>query len=255
MTIEGFRLFLLRTLPACLFLVAWESFVRLSPSWRFFLGSPSGVFDHLVRTVTNGSLLYDAAITAIEALLGFILGNVIGTALGILLWYSKLAYLVAKPYVIALGAAPLFALAPVVVIWFGTGLFAKIVIVTLSTVFIALFQAFTGAGEADRRYLVLLRSFGASKSQVFRKAVLPSALVWVFSGLRLNIGFALLGAFIGEFISSSSGIAHMIMVASGLFDMSLVLLGVFVFMLLAICFHLVISLLEPYLKRSVIKWL
>lgn len=255
MATSRLKYFPLQLLPALLFVAAWEVLVRINPQLVFFFGSPSKVVGHLTRTLADGSLLRDATTTFLEAISGFIIGNVVGIAMGISLWYSKMAFTIAKPYVIVLGAAPLFALSPVLVVWFGIGFLSKVMIVTLSTVFIALLQAYTGASEVDRRYSLLLKSFGASKSQIFRKAVLPAALVWVFSGLRLNIGFALLGAFIGEFISSTAGIAHSILVASGLFDMSLVLLGVFLFMLMALSLNLALSAVEPFLKRSVARWL
>src|SRR5262249_3112026 len=140
-------------------------------------------------------------------------------------------------------------------LWFGTGILAKIMIATLSTVFIALFQAYTGASEVSGKYIRMMQAFKATKHQIFGKVIVPSAVVWVMAAFKMNVGFALLGAFIGEYISSSQGLGHMILVASGLFDMSLVLCGVLMLICTAFIFNLGISKIEPSLKHLIVKYL
>ncbi len=249
------RLTILRLLPLLVFLSAWEAFVRLYPKWEFYFGAPSEIAFYLFTKTVDGTLIVDTLTTLFETVAGFVLGNLGGLLIGVALWYSKSAFDIAKPYIIALGSAPVFALAPILIVWFGTGIFSKVMIAALSTVFVAMFQAYTGAGQVDERYTSLMRSFGASKWQVFRKVVAPAALVWVISAWRLNVGFALLGAFIGEFISSSQGLGHLILVAGGLFNISLVLCGVLLFTAIALLLNWVISFVEPHLQRSLVRWL
>jgi NitT/TauT family transport system permease protein len=134
-------------------------------------------------------------------------------------------------------------------------MFSKIMIAALSTVFVALMQAYTGATEVSSDYLRLMKTFGATQGQTFRKVVAPSSIVWVISAFRLNVGFAILGAFIGEFISSSAGLGHLILVASGLFDISLVLCGVILLSGLAFILYFLVGQLEPRLKRFVVAYL
>lgn len=241
--------------PLAIFLLAWQSAVSLVPKWKFFFGSPVEIAEYFARRISDGSLLRDTGITAGEAALGFAIGAFLGTALGIGLWLSRTAFLISRPYVIALGSAPVFALAPVIIVWFGTGFSSKVAIAAMSTVFIAQAQAYSGALEADSTHRFLFDSLGSTKTQMLRKAIVPGALVWVISGLRLNVGFALLGAFIGEFISSSAGLGHMILVASGLFQMSLVLTGVITFVMLALAMNLLISASEPFLRMWVARCL
>jgi NitT/TauT family transport system permease protein len=100
-----------------------------------------------------------------------------------------------------------------------------------------------------------MQTFGATKRMVFRKVIAPSAVVWVISAFRINVGFALLGAFIGEFISSNQGLGHLILVASGLFDISLVLCGVLLLICIAFIFNFAISRIESPLKRLIVRWL
>jgi NitT/TauT family transport system permease protein len=244
-----------RALPVLALLGVWEIATERDPSLRFFFGSPSKIGYYLVTKTFDGSLVRDVYVTFVEAALGFVLGNVLGTMLGLGLWYSKLAMAIAKPYVIALGSAPIFAFAPLLVIWFGTGMFSKVMIATLSTVFIALVQSYTGASEVSNDYLRLMQTFRARKTQIFRKVIAPASIVWVISAFRLNIGFAILGAFIGEFVSANAGLGHLILVASGLFDTSLVLCGVCLLCGLAFVLYFLVGRLEPRLKSLVVRYL
>ena len=244
---------LLQIVPLVIFLLTWELSVRGNSKLIFFFGLPSKILTYLINKTLDGSLIIDFFVTFIETFAGFILCNLIGTILGLSLWYSKIVFLIARPYIVALGSAPIFALAPLLIIWFGTGVFSKIMIATLSTVFIALFQAYTGASEVDKNYLKLMKTFNATKNQTFRKVIAPSAIVWVISAFRLNTGFAILGAFIGEFISSDKGLGHLILVASGLFDISLILTGVFLLICMALMLNFLITHSETFIKNIVVK--
>jgi NitT/TauT family transport system permease protein len=242
-------------IPLLVFIAVWEFAVRGNNQLLFFFGSPSRIARYLFIKTLDWSLPIDFAITFAEALAGFIIGNVVGAIIGLGLWYSRTAFVISKPYIVALGSAPIFALAPLLIIWFGTGILSKIMIATLSTVFIALLQAYTGASEVSTDYIRLMRTFGARKNQIFRKVIAPASIVWVMSAFRLNVGFAILGAFIGEFISSNRGLGHVILVASGLFDIPLVLCGVLLLVCMALVLNFAISKIEAPLKRLVVRYL
>lgn len=246
---------LYRIIPLVVFIAIWEIAVRGNRELIFFFGSPSTIGRHLWAKTIDFSLPVDFFVTFSESLAGFIIGNVLGAALGLGLWYSKTAFLIARPYIVALGSAPIFALAPLLIVWFGTGILSKVMIASLSTVFIALLQAYTGASEVSSDYLRLMKTFGATKNQTFRKVIAPASIVWVVSAFRLNVGFAILGAFIGEFISSNKGLGHLILVASGLFDISLVLAGVLLLICTALILNFAIAKIESPLKHLVVKYL
>jgi NitT/TauT family transport system permease protein len=242
-----------RLVPLLLFLAVWEFATWLDPSAVFFFGRPTRIAQVLITDAMNGSVFVNLGVTLGEAAAGFVLGSALGTMFGLLLWQLPRVFFIAEPYVIALGAAPAFALAPVLIIWFGTGIVAKIAIATISTVFVAVYQAYWGASSASHGYLTLMRTFRATRGQVFRKVIAPSAIVWVMRAFRMNVSFALLGAFIGEFISSNQGLGHMILVASGLFNMSRVLAGVFLFVLCAFILLGFVSALEKRLTDVVAR--
>jgi NitT/TauT family transport system permease protein len=237
------------------FFAAWEAAVRFNPGAVFFFGKPTKIVGYFVDKAFDGSLAVDIGFTLSEVVVGFFVGNVIGAAIGMGLWSWPFAFKVSRPFIVVLGSAPIFALAPLLIVWFGTGITSKIMMVVLSTVFVALFQAYTGASTVPNDYLRLMKSFGASKRQVFSKVIAPSALVWVMSAFRMNVGFAILGAFIGEFISSTHGIGHMILVASGLFNISLVLCGVFTLVMIALVMNWAVEDLERRLRPLIVRYL
>jgi NitT/TauT family transport system permease protein len=179
-----------------------------------------------------------------------LLGTTCGAAIGLSLWYSRVVAAVAKPYIGALGSIPIFALAPMIIVWFGIGIISKIMLAFISTIVVAIVQSYQGAVSVEGKFLRLLKIMGASRFQTFRIVVLPSSIIWVINAMKLNIGLALLGAFIGEFISAEQGLGYMIVRASGLYDMATVLVGVFTLIAVA----LVMTALIEQIERRLLSW-
>lgn len=236
-------------LPLACFLAVWEAIGYASPSSEFFFSRPTAVARTFVAALRDGSLLAHTAVTSGEAVSGFLLGNLVGASVGISLWYSELTARVAKPYLVALGALPVFAIAPMTVLWFGIGAGAKIALAFLATIFVATGHAYKGAEEVDPLLLRRFRVFGASRAVIFRHLLLPSAAVWIIGSLRITIGAALLGAFVGEFIASQRGLGYMIIRASGVYDTPRVLVGVLTLIALALLLDYCVSLLEKIVFR------
>jgi hypothetical protein len=136
------------------------------------------------------------------------------------------------------------SIAPILIVWVGVGIELKIAMATIGTLFVALVQAYEGARSVDLDQIRLLRIFGASKTQIFRKVIVTSSLTWVFASLKLNTGFALLGAFIGEFISSEYGLGHLILRAGSLYNIPLVFAGSLVIIILAFAFNWIVEWIE-----------
>lgn len=233
-----------------LFLGGWEYITSLDRQTAFLFGSPSAIFGFLKTMATDGSLARDTYVTALETLLGFLLGNLIGTLVGLSLWYSAFVSRVVQPFVVALGSIPIIALAPMVIIWFGTGLASKVAMSTLSVVVVALVTSYKGAMSVDPDQINLFRTLGARKSQIFRKLVVPSSLNDIFAGLKLTVGFALIGAIIGEFMSSSEGLGHAIFKAGSLY----VIPKVFAALTATIALALVLTYLVGWLERLLKPW-
>ena len=199
------------------FLMFWEHTTSANKTLEFMFGSPSAIAGFLEQMVRDGSLWRDTYITGLETLLGFFVGNLFGTLIGLSLWYSRFVSRVVEPFIIALGSIPIIALAPIIIIWFGTGLISKVAMSTLSVVIVALITSYKGAVGVDPDQINLMRTLGASKFQIFRKLVVPASLTDIFAGLKLTVGFALIGAIVGEFMSSSEGLGHAIFKAGSLY--------------------------------------
>jgi NitT/TauT family transport system permease protein len=229
------------------FLGVWEYGVTTGVINAFLFGSPSGIWTFLVKGIRDGSIFHDMLVTSEETLLGFILGNAIGATVGLALWYSPFFERVFSPFILALGSIPIIALAPLVIVWAGTDLTSKVLMSTLSVVVVALLAAFEGARNTDPLEINLLYSMGATKRQVFRMVVVPSSLTYIFSGLKLTVGFALIGAIIGEFVSSSEGLGHAIFIAGNLYNIPKVFASLLATIAIALVFVTVVGRIEKLL--------
>jgi NitT/TauT family transport system permease protein len=241
------KVFLCQLIVLSIFLAAWEYGATRQKLNAFLFGSPSGIIEFLIIMWKDGSLVHDTWVTGLETILGFLLGNVIGTCIGLALWYSRFISRVVQPFIIALGSIPIIALAPVMIIWFGTEIESKVAMSTLSVVVVALVTAYKGALSVDEDQINLMRTLGAKKRHIFQKLVVPSSLADIFTGLKLTVGFALIGAIIGEFMSSSEGLGHAIFKAGSLYIVSKVFAALVATITLALVLTYIVGKLEQLL--------
>jgi NitT/TauT family transport system permease protein len=232
------------------FFAAWETGVRAGWISAFLVGSPLGIFTLAFKMIASGELLSDTWYTLFEAILGFVIGTIFGSLLGLALWYSVFVARLVEPFIVAINSVPKIALAPIVVLWFGTGLVSKVALSVSLTAIVALIAAYQAAKDADVDLQSLLISMGADKHQVFFKAVVPSTLPSIIATFRINVGFGLVGAVVGEFISSQRGLGHLIYTASSLYDLNTVWVGLFTLMIMGFVLYYVIDMIE----RTSLPW-
>jgi NitT/TauT family transport system permease protein len=240
----------LQALIVMAFLGAWEAGARAGLVSAFLVGSPVGIWKIFLISLHNGSLLDDTWTTLFEAILGFVLGTAAGSVLGLGLWYSPFVARLVEPFVVAINSVPKIAFAPIVILWFGTGLVSKVALAVSLTSIVALIAAYQAAKDSDIDLQALLLTFGATKHQVFWKAVVPSTLPAIIATFRINVGFGLVGAVVGEFISSQKGLGHLIFTASSLYDLNTVWLGLFTLMLIGFVLYFVIDVVE----KALLPW-
>lgn len=228
---------------------SWELGVRGGYVNGFLFGSPAGAIDAAWKLIRSGELAEHAAYTLWASALGFVVGTALGTAPGLSLWYSPYAAKVVEPILVAINSVPKIAFAPLVILWFGTGVISKVALSISLTAIVALLAAFQAAKDTDPDIQRMMVSLGASKGQVFGKVVVPAALPYIISTFRINIGFALVGTVVGEFISSKYGIGHVIFVASSLYDLNTVWVGIFTLMLLGFVLYAGVDIAEKRLLR------
>jgi NitT/TauT family transport system permease protein len=221
---------------ALAFLGAWQIYGSSSAPSRFLVATPLAVAKELGSLLGDGQLLMHFAVTGTEALSGLLIGTALGATLGLLLWYSETVAVVLRPFILALSTLPVFALAPLMIVWFGVGISMKVFMAVLATVFVAFDQAYHGARAVSGETLDVLRGMRASRTQVFLKIVVPGSIDAVLASFRLNVGFCLLGAFIGEFIASERGLGYLILHASSLYNVPQALAAAFGIIILALLF-------------------
>ncbi|HEX9986443.1 MAG TPA: ABC transporter permease [Thermoanaerobaculia bacterium] len=227
-------------------LAFWEIIGQTSVSAMFFVGRPSAIVIELGRLLREG-LVYDLFVTASEAIVGLLIGTAVGTVAGLSLWSSQRTAEVAQPFVVALGSLPVFVVAPLMIVWFGVGFTMKAALAALSTVFVAFNQAYSGAMQVDVNLINNVQGMNASRRQLLVKIIMPASIRWVMNSMKLNVGFSLLGAFIGEFIAAERGLGHVLLKAAGLYNMPRALAAASGICLLAIAFDRAASWIE---KRS-----
>jgi ABC-type nitrate/sulfonate/bicarbonate transport system permease component len=220
--------FFLSLSAVVVFLVFWEASVMLGWANPLFTSSPSRILVAGYEMFGDGSIYPDLAVSGEEFVLGYGLAVVVGVPLGILMgWYSRLNA-VLDPFVNALYATPRIALMPLIIIWFGIDLSAKIAIIFLSTVFPILVNTMTGVRAMEREFVKVARSFGATDGQLFRTVALPSSVPNLLTGLRLGLGHALIGIVVGEMYGASAGIGYMMQAAGATFQTDKVMVGIII---------------------------
>jgi NitT/TauT family transport system permease protein len=217
----------------------------------FFWSKPSAIFATLIKFFTEGDAWTDISFTFRSTIFGFLIGTTVGSMLGLSFWWSRNYAAIVQPYIICFESLPKLALAPLVILVFGLGLASKVAIATALTLVVSTLTTYAGVKALDPDQEKLFYSLGASRMQVFRKLVVPFSLPWIISVLRVNIGLALTGAIVGEFIASQHGLGRQILYAGQTYDIALVWVAVFVLSALAIVMYVAVSWLESVLRKGV----
>src|SRR5213593_1471955 len=233
-------------------LVLWEvipRIVTLPRGVRLFVATPSQIVVALAGLVTSGELQQHFTVSALEFLIGLGLSIAVGLPLGVL--FGRVPWLddLLDPYVTAFNATPRIVLLPLLILWFGIGIWSKIVIVFAGAVFPLLINTYVGVKNVNRVLVNVVRSFGANEWQLMKIVVLPNSLPYIIAGLRLAIGRAILGVVVGEFFGSSQGLGYMIASAATNYKVDVVFVGVAIFMGLSLALTLWVKKLETRLSR------
>ena len=199
---------------------------------------------------TEGDAWTDISFTFRSTILGFLIGTTAGSLFGLSFWWSRNYAAIAQPYIICFESMPKLALAPLIILVFGLGLVSKVAIAIALTLVVSTLTTYAGVKALDPDGEKLFYSLGATRWQVFRKLVVPFCLPWIISVLRVNIGLALTGAIVGEFISSQHGLGRTILYAGQTYDIALVWVAVFVLSTLAMIMYAAVSWLESVLRKG-----
>ncbi|WP_290772133.1 ABC transporter permease [Anaerofustis sp.] len=232
------------------FLILWEVSARFGFINHFISSSPSRIFKTIVELISTDSLYNHLFVTTFETMTGFILGTVLGTLIAMLLWWSERFAKIMDPYLVVLNALPKVALGPVIIVWAGAGM-GSILIMTLAISIIAtIIGVYSGFMQIPEEKIVLLKTFNATKMQIFTKAVFPSSIKNIINALKINVGLSWVGVIMGEFLVSKEGLGYLIVYGSQVFNLDLVMAGVVILSVVAGFMYFLVS----YLEKKVIKY-
>ncbi len=215
---------------------------------EFLVPAPSDIADALWND--RDLLAEDAWVTLREVVLGFALALVSGLALAVLIHLSKTTRRAIYPLLVASQTIPIVVLAPILVVWFGFGIFPKLLIIALICFFPITVNAYDGLRSVDPDLLKMMRTLGAGRGQTLRRAELPWALPFIFSGAKIAVAVAVIGAVFAEWAGADSGLGHLILVSSGELSTSLTFAAIVVLSAIAICLFALLALVE----RRVVTW-
>ena len=243
------RINMARLVLLCAFLGLWE---YASGPWitEFFVSRPSAIAATFWKWVVNGTLFYHAGITATEAFAGFAVGGGAGIVVGVVLGRSEFLAELLHPLIMAFYSLPKVALAPLFVLWLGIGIEMKITLTAAIVFFLVFLNTFTGVKNVSRELITILRLMGATEWQVLTKVVLPSAITWVFAGLRISVPYALIGAIVGELIASNRGLGFLLSSSAGQFQTA----GVFAALIAIMALSGVLNTIVMLTERRLMPW-
>jgi NitT/TauT family transport system permease protein len=248
-------LFVLQLLVAVVGLALWQ-FLATVPVFGkvllppFFFSNPVDVFSQILKWFSSGVIWKHLFITLSESILAFVIGSVSGAAIGF--WFARQPVVAAvfDPYVKMINALPRVVLAPIFTLWLGLGIWSKVALGVTLVFFIVFFNVYQGIREVSRTVLDNGRMLGMSEHQLMRHVYWPSALSWMFSSLHTSVGFAVVGAVVGEYLGSAAGLGYLIQQAEGVFDVAGVFAGMFVLSAFVILIDMGVTLVE----RRLLVW-
>ena len=230
-------------------LAVWQGAVSaglIDPLW---VSSPYLVVLELWRLIASGELLTDVWMTVSEALIAFVVSSCLGVVSGLLLARSPFWDDVMAPIIVALNSLPRIALAPLIILWFGVGIVAKVVTAFTLVYFILLVNTLAGAKNVDNDIMTIAQLMGASKRDLLWKVTLPSALPWIFAGLSIALTYSLLGVIVAEILASNQGLGYLIASSAGNFDTAGVFAALVVLVVIAWLFSTAMRKIEGWLLR------
>jgi NitT/TauT family transport system permease protein len=249
------RILLLQAAVAVVALGIWHFFstvpifgkVLLPP---FYFSTPIDVLARIKKWVVEATIYRHLWITLVEAVLAFVIGSIAGIAVGF--WFGRKPVVAAifNPYVTMANALPRVVLAPIFTLWFGLGIASKVALGVTLVFFIVFFNVYQGVREVSQTVLANGRMLGMNEQQLLRHVYWPSALSWMFSSLHTSVGFAVVGAVVGEYLGSSAGLGYLILEA----EMSFEVAGVFAGMVVLAAFVIAIDGLVSVAERRLLAW-
>ncbi|MGN0377500.1 MAG: ABC transporter permease [Suilimivivens sp.] len=243
---------IMRFLVLFFFLLLWEFAARLEMIDTFFFSSPSMVVSCLIKMLKDGSFLSNTGITLMETLVSFLLVTLISLVTATLLWYSKTLSEILEPYLVVLNSLPKSALAPLFIVWLGTGTDTIIVAGISVALFGSIISLYTSFKHVDKEKLKLIYTLGGNRLTALKKVVLPASVPAILSNMKVNVGLALVGVIIGEFLAARRGLGYLIIYGTQVFQLNMVITSIIILCVIAMVLYQCIQFAEHLYKKKTI---
>lgn len=233
------------------FLFLWEYGARKELIDSFITSSPTEIIKTIINLIKSNNLFNHIIITIIETVISFVLGTLIGIIIASILWYYKTLAKVVDPFLTLINSLPKIALGPIIIIWAGAGIKSIIIMALLISTIVTIINIYQGFIDTDELKVKLMKTFKASKIQIYTNLVLPNSFTNIISTLKINISMSLIGIIMGEFLVSKQGIGYLIMYGSQIFNLDLVMTGILILSILSlIMYYLILYLEKIIIKKS-----
>ena len=240
----------LQILLLVILLTVWELLAKFELINTFISSSPSRVLKEIILLAKGNNLLSHIWTTVYETIISFGLGTIIGILIAIILWWNNTIYKVIDPYLTIINSLPKVAIGPIIIIYFGANINSIIIMALLISVIITIITVYNGFKETDKNKIKLLKSFNATKYQIFKYVILPSNYPTIISSLKINISMSLIGVIMGEFLVSKKGLGYLIMYGSQVFNLDLVIAGIIILMIVSYLMYLIVNYIEKVLTSK-----
>jgi len=231
-------------------LALWEICANLKIVDPFITSQPSRIIKTIIRLYQEGVLFQHIGITCLEAVVGFVLGTLLGTIIAIILWWSEFLCKVLEPYLVVINSLPKIALGPVFIVWIGAGPMAIIVMTLAISLIVTVLEVLNGFLAIDQEKVKLIQTFGGTKFQVLTKVLLPASLPTFINALKINVGLSWVGVIVGEFLVSKAGLGYLIVYGGQVFKLDLVMTSVIILGVAATVMYQGVVCLEKLLVKN-----
>ncbi len=226
------------------FLILWEVAAHYELINTFLYSSPSKVFKTIISLYSKNNLISHIGITIYETICSFLIASIIGIIVATLLWWNKFISKVLDPYLTVINSLPKVALGPLIIIWVGASTNSIVVMALMISLIISIINIYNGFIATNESFIKLMKTFNASKMQIFTKVILPGNVSTIINSLKINISMSLIGVIMGELLVSKKGLGYLIMYGSQVFNINLVITSVVILGVVSYIMYYVISLIE-----------
>lgn len=247
---EKRKILIIQILIVLTFILLWELFSKLGIINDFLFSSPSKIINLFKTYLDSNEIFKHIGISVLETVLGLIIGTLFGILIAIIIWWFPLLSKILDPFLVILNALPKTALAPILIIWAGTGIKGITVVAVSISLVLTIISCYNYFMNVEYEKTKMLQTFNASKFQILYYLIIPANIPNIINIIKINIGMTWVGVIVGEFLVSRAGIGYLIVYGSQVFRMDLVMMGVIVLAIIAFGMYEIVNIFEKRIKRG-----